>query len=133
MQFDAAGRVGVKITAKDVEQLLPSLAGLGFQTWRRLPAQHLVEGYLPTSSLVAANGLSSAGLLGVLPMYRPMTSGVGSFTDEADNDLETDRVRAATPGYNGTGVNGRRPQRQLQQPGRRRPPTSPAAICPPPA
>ena len=103
MLFDAAGRVGVEITAQDTQQLMPSLAALGFQTIAALPAQHLIEGYLPTSSLVAANGLSSVGLMGVLPLYRPTTA-AGSVADEADNIMESDRVRTTAPGYNGTGV-----------------------------
>ena len=104
MMFDSAGRVGVHVTATDVAQLLPSLEALGLQNVTTAPAQHFLEGYLPTSSLLAAENLSSAGLLGVLPMYRPMTASVGSFTDEADNILQSDRVRASSPSYTGAGV-----------------------------
>ena len=61
---------------------------------------------MPTSSsLIAANGLASAGLLGVLPLYRGITSSVGSYTDEAGAELESDRVLATPPGYNGAGIN----------------------------
>ena len=104
LMFDSAGRVGVTITAQDVNQLLPALANLGFQTETLDPADHLVEGYLPSYELEAADALSSAGLLGVLPMYQPITSSIGTYTDQADNILQSDRVRAAVPGDNGTGV-----------------------------
>ena len=104
MSFDAAGRVNVEITAQDVLRLMPSLGALGFQVTGTSAAQHLVEGYLPIASLAAANGLASQGLMGVVPLYRPALSDVGSYTDQANNILEADRVHAATPGYDGTGV-----------------------------
>ena len=104
MTFDAAGRVCVRVTALDVEQLLPSLAALGFEATSPHPAQHFVDGFLPTSSLIAANGLSSAGLMGVLALSRPETYTVGSYTDESDNIMEADRTRDANSGLDGTGV-----------------------------
>jgi hypothetical protein len=107
MEFDSAGRVGVEITATNVAKLVPSLAALGFQTTDALPADHLVDGYLPVSELTAANGLSSQGLLGVVPLYRPIVAAagnVGSYVDEGDAVVQADRVRAALPGIDGAGV-----------------------------
>ena len=100
IQFDSAGRVGVEITG-DVQALLPALEQLGFQVSAAMPQDNLVDGYLPTASLVPATDLASQGLQGILPSYKPMTSAV---VDQGANVLETDRVVNSTPGYNGTGV-----------------------------
>ena len=104
MEFDGAGRVGVRITAQDVDQILAPLQSLGLQVIGSEPDLHFVEGFLPTSSIIAATGLSSEGLMGILPIYQPITSGVGSYTDQAGNVLESDRALATSPGYDGTGV-----------------------------
>ena len=58
--YNSAGRVGVNITASDVQGLEPALVQLGLQVDGALPQDHLIEGYLPTTSLIAAAGLSAA-------------------------------------------------------------------------
>jgi subtilisin family serine protease len=104
MLFDNTGRVEVDIAAVDVRRLWPSLEALGFQETAAVLDRHLLEGYLPVPSLVTAAGLSSDGLMGIRPIYRPLTA-VGSVTTQADAVLEADRTRAtAPPGVDGTGL-----------------------------
>ena len=103
-----AAAVLVRITATDVEALLPALRARGFVLKGSRPDLHFMEGLLPVSQLdPGAKGLSSLarqGLMGVLPAYRPLTNG-GLQTSQADNVLQTDRVRNTRPNlYNGTGV-----------------------------
>ena len=103
-----ATAVLVRITARDVEALLPALRARGFVLKGSRPDLHFMEGLLPVSQLdPGAKGLSSLarqGLMGVLPAYRPLTNG-GLQTSQADNVLQTDRVRNTRPNlYNGTGV-----------------------------
>ena len=105
LTFDGDGRVGVTVTAANVGRTQRALVPLGFRVIAAMPDRHLVEGYLPTSSLMAAEGLGDRGLLlGVLPIYAPETS-AGLVTSQADNVVEADRVRATLPeAFDGTGV-----------------------------
>jgi len=101
---DSIGRIAVHVTATDVPALLPHLESLGFQTVSSLPDRHLVEGFLPISALADVESLGSAGLLGVTPVYKPVTS-AGSVENQADVVHETVRVRGTLPtGYDGTGI-----------------------------
>ena len=102
MMFDSSGRVGVQITAKDVSALGTPLSALGFVPSGSAPADHLIDGYLPISSINTIDSLTADGLMGVMPMYKPMTS-AGEVDSEGDQVLEADRTRAAT-GLDGTGV-----------------------------
>jgi hypothetical protein len=104
MLFDSTGRVGVDIAAVDLQTLRPALEALGFQETATLPDRHVLEGYLPVPSLLTAAGLSTDGLMGIRPIYRPVTA-IGSVTSQADTVLEADRTRTtAPPGVDGTGV-----------------------------
>ena len=103
-----ATAVLVRITASDVDALLPALRARGFVLQGSRPDLHFMEGLLPISQLdPGTKGLSSLarqGLMGVLPAYRPLTNG-GLQTSQADNVLQTDRLRNTRPNlYNGTGV-----------------------------
>ncbi|HEX3356039.1 MAG TPA: S8 family serine peptidase, partial [Tepidisphaeraceae bacterium] len=100
--FDKTGRVGVRITATDVAALSAPLASLGFIQSASEPNLHFVEGYLPVSAIDSINNLTADGLMGVLPIYKPLTS-AGSVDSEGDAILEADRTRAAT-GNTGAGV-----------------------------
>jgi hypothetical protein len=100
--FDDQGRVAVDITADDVNALAGPLANRGFVQTASLPADHLVEGYLPLSAIQNINDLSGQGLLGVMPVYKPITA-TGSVNSQGDNILEAQRTRAAT-GDTGAGV-----------------------------
>ncbi|MGI4834120.1 MAG: PKD domain-containing protein [Janthinobacterium lividum] len=109
LKFDkAASSVVVRITAEDVNALLPSLVSRGFQVIAARPDLHLVEGLLPLSQLVPGSagieGLASRGLLGVLPSLRPRMRG-GLVTSQADYTLEAARTRATRPrSLTGAGV-----------------------------
>ncbi|MCA9054376.1 MAG: Ig-like domain-containing protein, partial [Planctomycetaceae bacterium] len=104
LTVDTEGRVGVRINAGNVTALLPSLADLGFVVQQSLPDRHLVEGFLPIASLGLIDSLAPAGLLGVMPIFRPLTS-AGAVTSQADVVLETNRVRSSLPtGYDGSGL-----------------------------
>lgn len=111
LKFDngsqAAPAVLVRITAKDVTALLPSLASRGFVVVASYPGLHFVEGTLPISQLSGdGNGvaaLAAQGLLGVLASYRPENN-VGLVTSQADYVLEAARTRAYR--RNGVSVSG---------------------------
>ncbi|NJL11518.1 MAG: hypothetical protein HC908_19005 [Calothrix sp. SM1_7_51] len=105
MQFNQdSSSVLVRITARDVDGLMPTLAGMGFEMKAKFSQQYLVEGYLPIDAIPQMESLTSQGMMGVLPVYRPFTR-VGSVTSQDDIVSETNRVRAALPsGFDGTGV-----------------------------
>jgi PKD repeat protein len=103
-----ASSVLVRITAEDVNALLPSLTSRGFVVISSYPELHFVEGMLPVKQLAAGaagiEGLTSRGLLGVLPSRQPRVH-VGSVTSEGDYVLEAARARATRPRLlDGTGV-----------------------------
>lgn len=91
----------VRITAQDVNALLPGLASRGFRVVAAYPELHFVEGMLPLSQLAPGSqgieGLVGRGLLGVLPTLKPQVHG-GRVTSQADDALEAARARATRPG-----------------------------------
>jgi PKD repeat protein len=98
----------VRITAQDVNALLPSLATRGFQVVSSFPQLHFVEGYLPVAQLAPGTAgvsvLQQRGLLGVLAVLPPKRQ-AGRVQNQADYILEANRVRGGRPtGYNGYGV-----------------------------
>lgn len=105
LMLNSAGtEVSVTINASNINNLLPSLQKIGFKTIASRPDLNFVEGKLPVAALSYTEALGTQGLLGVMPVYRPMTS-KGSVTSQADFVHEVDRVRATLPaGYDGTGV-----------------------------
>jgi len=101
---DALGRLGVRITARDPKTLLPHLQAIGFEPLATSGSAHLIEGFLPRSSVLLAQPLSSVGLLGLMPLFAPV-SAAGLANSQGDQVLESDRVRATLPaGYTGSGV-----------------------------
>lgn len=103
-----ASSVLVRITAQDVNALLPSLLSRGFVVTASYPDLHFVEGMLPVSQLSGGDqgldGLVARGLLGVLPGWKPRVRG-GRVTSQADYTLEAARTRATKPlNLTGTGV-----------------------------
>jgi hypothetical protein len=102
--YDSQGRIAVDISAQDMNQVLPGLQSLGFQVTASLPNFHMIEGYLPVSSILDTTQLVPDGLWGVTASYKPMT-GAGSALSEGVNALEADRIQNGNPtGYDGTGV-----------------------------
>lgn len=87
----------VHITARDVAALLPALQARGFVVMASRPDLHFVDGMLPLAQLApGADGLEALvpqGLLGVLPVWRPMAH-TGRVTSQADYVLEAARTRA---------------------------------------
>ena len=106
IQVDESSKnVAVRITASDVEALLPSLEEMGFEVIGSKPESYFVEGWMSIEDLPQLDSLDSLGLMGVLPVYAPITNATGSVTSQADFVLEADRVRASLPeGFDGTGV-----------------------------
>jgi Subtilase family len=102
MIFNSSGDVAVEITAQNVSALSGPLAALGFEPAGSDSADHLIDGYLPISSINSIGALSSDGLMGVLPEYKPLLSS-GVVDSQGDSILEADRARAAT-GDSGAGV-----------------------------
>ena len=105
MVLDESGeKAAVRITASEVEELLPALEEFDFEVLGAEPDFHFVEGWLPMDTLPELETLSDLGLLGVLPVYQPITN-VGSVTSQADFVHEADRVRASlSTGFDGTGL-----------------------------
>ncbi|WP_324677961.1 PKD domain-containing protein [Hymenobacter sp. GOD-10R] len=98
----------VRITAKDVAALRPSLVARGFVVTSDQSKLHFIEGLLPLSQLAPGtagiSSLASQGMLGVRPIARPQNH-AGKVQNQADFVLEASRVRNASPtGYDGTGV-----------------------------
>ncbi|GAB3587428.1 PKD domain-containing protein [Hymenobacter daeguensis] len=86
----------VRITAKDVNALLPQLQSRGFEVSSSYPKLHFVEGMLPVRQLAAADALSSYGLMGILASLKPESNG-GLVTSQADYGMEAARARATRP------------------------------------
>ncbi len=101
---DAAGRVGVRVTATNTTVVAADLARLGFRMTGADASRHLLEGFLPVAVLPQLQSLNDPALLGVLPLYRPITS-AGLVNSQGDAVLEAARTRATSPpGVDGTGV-----------------------------
>jgi PKD repeat protein len=104
----AAPTVLVRITAQDVNALLPSLQQRGFVVSASYPALHFVEGLLPVSQLSGdgqgVEALATRGLLGVVSAYEPQHN-AGAVNSQADYVLEAARTRNTRPkNVNGSGV-----------------------------
>ena len=104
----AAPAVLVRITAQDVNALLPSLQQRGFAVSASYPKLHFVEGLLPVSQLrgdgQGVEALAKQGLLGVLSAYEPQYH-AGVVTSQADYVLEAARTRATRPkNVTGSGI-----------------------------
>jgi hypothetical protein len=95
-------KVAVRITATDLESLTPSLEELNFEVLNSAPDEHFLEGFVPLEAITELESLATEGLLGVLPIYQPITS-VGDVTSQADGVHEADRVRSEL-GIDGTGL-----------------------------
>ncbi len=101
---DDAGRVRVRVTARDVAALKPALVAMGFIPAGERPALHFIEGFVPLDRIDTLEPLAANGLMGVVPSLRPILQ-AGIVNSQADNVLYTDRVRTARPtGYDGTGI-----------------------------
>jgi PKD repeat protein len=103
-----APTVLVRVTAQDVNALLPSLQQRGFVVSASYPKLHFVEGLLPVSQLSGdgqgVEALAVKGLLGVLSAYQPEHN-AGVVTSQADYVLEAARTRNTRPkNLNGSGV-----------------------------
>ena len=103
-QDENEDRVVIRITATDVEELLPQLETFKFEVIAAHPEKNFLEGSIPTKRIGGLRILRSFGLLGVLPVYEPVVNG-GLITSQADFIHESDRVRNALPnGFDGTGI-----------------------------
>ena len=94
--------VAIQVTADNVGQVTPFLEELGFEVLGSAPEYHFLEGWIPVDSLLELEPLSEHGLLGAMPIYRPVTN-VGSVTSQADSVHQADRVRSEL-GIDGTGI-----------------------------
>ena len=99
---EARDRVVVRITATDVEALIPELTKLGFETISSAPELYMIEGYIPLNAIPQLESLDTEGMLGAFPIYQPTTA-VGDVTSQADGVHRADRVRAEL-GIDGTGI-----------------------------
>lgn len=103
-QDDNEQKIVIRITAKDITKLLPHLETFNFEVVASSPENNFVEGAIPARRIPGLRTLKSEGILGVIPVYKPITN-VGAITSQADFVHESDRVREALPdAYDGTGV-----------------------------
>jgi Ca2+-binding RTX toxin-like protein len=94
----------VRVTGHDIDALVPSLEGMGFETLGAAPEHHLVEGYMSIDAIPEIESLASEGLMGVMALPKPRTR-AGLVTSQADVIQEAQRVRDELPqGFDGTGV-----------------------------
>jgi Ca2+-binding RTX toxin-like protein len=101
---ETGNQVLVRITGTDTDSLLTELEPFGFELTGSEPELHFVEGFVSIPQLEALESLADEGLLGVIPIYEPMTS-IGSVTSQADSVLDANLVRTASPiSYDGTGI-----------------------------
>lgn len=100
---DALGRVQVDITTSNAVGLAPALTAAGASIIATLPEYNRIEAYIPWSALPAISNLGDQGLLGVMGVARPMTS-AGKVTSEGVNVMQSDRVQATAPGFDGSGI-----------------------------
>lgn len=102
--LNADGEVGIQLTSENVFATRQALMGLDFEEIAAWEELNFLEGFLPPANLPLLASLSASGLMGVLPIYRPLTN-VGSVTSQADTVHESARVRATSPGgVDGSGV-----------------------------
>ncbi|MDJ0577136.1 MAG: S8 family serine peptidase [Xenococcaceae cyanobacterium MO_234.B1] len=99
---DDGRMVAIRVTAHDVGQVTPSLKELGFEVLGSAPELHFIEGWMPIDSLRTMESLSIPEMLGVIPVYKPLTN-VGRVTSQGDSVHQADRVRAEL-GFDGTGI-----------------------------
>jgi Ca2+-binding RTX toxin-like protein len=101
---ETGNQVLVRITGTDTDSLLTELEPFGFELTGSEPELHFVEGFVSIPQLEALESLADEGLLGVIPIYEPITS-IGSVTSQADSVLDANLVRTASPiSYDGTGI-----------------------------
>ena len=102
---ESGNKVAVRITAEDVDKLIPNLeANYGFEVIASSPENYFVEGFVPANSIPKLTSLSKQGLMGVLPIIEPSVN-VGNTTSQASFVHESDRVNdTVSTGYDGTGV-----------------------------
>lgn len=96
IQVDESGKnVAVRITARDVEGLIPSLEEMGLEMIGSEPELHLLEGWMPIEKIPQLESLDSEGLMGVLAVYAPITN-VGLITSKLFYEL----IQLILPTYN---------------------------------
>ena len=65
--------VAVRITAEDIEKLLPSLQILDFEILGSQPELNFVEGFISIDQVMSLDILMEDGILGVVAIPRPQT------------------------------------------------------------
>lgn len=82
-------KVAVRIIATDLDNLLPELTNLGFEVLGVAAEYNIIEGFIGYDTLSNLEELTEEGLLGVIPIYQPITNTGGSISQvETYNDHE---------------------------------------------
>jgi subtilisin family serine protease len=97
------GSVGIRITSANPGELVAPLEALGATHITAVPSAYLVDFFLPVDRIGDLTSLAPMGMRSATAMAQPLSM-VGAATSQADSVMEADRVRAATPGYDGAGV-----------------------------
>ena len=101
--FGTDGKIGIRIRASNLANALADLQKIGFEETGRHEQYQLLEGFLPVGGLASLDQFS-ADILSVRPMYKSRNN-VGATTSQADQVLETNRLRLLMPEIDGRGMN----------------------------
>lgn len=104
LMFDDFGRVATRITAGNVNAIVPLLRAQGDVVIAADVKHHAIDAWVSASHFAALDSWASQGLLGAVPIYRPQGA-AGSVANQASQVLESDRVIATAPGnFDGSGI-----------------------------
>ena len=101
--FDNGGNIAIRIRTDGRDGVEEKLESSGFKVSGSSPKHKLIEGFIPVERLLILDELKGEGVLSVSTVYKPGTD-TGSVDSQADEVLETNRVRATAPNYDGTGI-----------------------------
>lgn len=79
-------KVAVRITATDIDSLLPELTNRGFEVLGVAAEFNIIEGYIGLDVLPSLKELTDAGLLGVIPLYQPITNVENAIAQAENHD-----------------------------------------------
>jgi subtilisin family serine protease len=100
--FNSTGQIGIHLRVTDINNALSDLNEIGFVETGRHEAYKLLEGFLPVNQLAVLDGLKT-NIFSARAIYKAKNN-KGATTSQADVVLESDRLRAMAPSYDGRGI-----------------------------
>ena len=100
--FDSENnQVAIRITTTDLDPLLPELTNLGFEVLGIVPEFNIVEGFIDINAVSSIEDLAGEELLGVIPIYQPITNPVSNI-DLAENHDDLINLNNGNSVFNNT-------------------------------